>query len=56
VVRSGGLVAFHDTVVNGTRDEPGVRQLVAELKRTWRLLSVEFFDPDGAGITAFHMA
>lgn len=53
LVRPGGLVAFHDTVVNGTRNEPGVRQLVNELKWRWRLLSVEFFDPDGAGITAF---
>ena len=53
LVRPGGLVAFHDTVLNGTRDEPGVRALVAELKRRWRLLSIELFDPDGAGITAF---
>lgn len=52
LVRSGGLVAFHDTVVNGTRDEPGVRRLVAELKH--RLPSIEWFDPTGgAGITAF---
>jgi cephalosporin hydroxylase len=53
LVRKGGVVAFHDTVVNGTRDEPGVRKFVEELKRTWRWLSIEFFDPDGAGITAF---
>jgi len=52
-VREGGLIAFHDTVVNGTRDEPGVRKFVEELKRTWRWLSIEFFEPDGAGITAF---
>ena len=51
-VRVNGLVAFHDTVANGTRDEPGVRQLVEELKR--ERMSVEFFDPThGAGITAF---
>ena len=53
LVRPGGLIAFHDTVVNGTRDEPGVRRLCEELKHQWGVLSVEFFDPDGAGITAF---
>lgn len=52
-VRPGGLVAFHDTVVNGDRDEAGVRQLVAELK--WQHPSVEWFAPDGAGITGFRL-
>jgi predicted O-methyltransferase YrrM len=56
LVRKGGLIAFHDTVLNGTRDEPGIRKFVEELKRTWRWLSIEFFDPDGAGITAFRDA
>lgn len=51
LVRPGGIVAFHDTVENGTRNEPGVRRLVSELK--WRYPSIEFFAPDGAGITAF---
>lgn len=53
LVRPGGLVAFHDTVANGDRDEPGVRQLVGELK--WRHPSVEWFDPDGVGITAVRL-
>lgn len=52
-VRAGGIVAFHDTVPNGSRNEPGVVQFVNELKRAWRILSVEFFDMEGAGITAF---
>lgn len=53
-MRTGAIVAFHDTVENGTRDEPGVRRFVGELKRRWGVLSVEFFEPaGGAGITAF---
>lgn len=51
LVRDGGLVAFHDTVPNGNRHEPGVVALCADLK--WKYPSVEFFDPDGVGICAF---
>lgn len=53
LVRPGGLVAFHDTVANGDRDEPGVRAVVADLKRHHP--STEWFAPDGAGITAFQL-
>lgn len=51
LVRRGGLVAFHDTVPTDERHEPGVVQLVTELER--RYLSLRFFEPGGAGITAF---
>lgn len=51
LVRPGGVVAFHDTIPNGTNHEPGVVKLCAELK--WKYPSVEFFDPDGVGICAF---
>lgn len=51
-VREGGIIAFHDTIENGSRNEPGVRRLVGELK--WQHPSIEFFSPDwGAGICAF---
>jgi predicted O-methyltransferase YrrM len=50
-VRPGGIVAFHDTVPNGHLCEPKVVELVATLKR--RHASIEFFEPAGAGITAF---
>jgi cephalosporin hydroxylase len=49
-VKPGGVVAFHDTIPNGNRHEPGVVKLVGELR--WRGPSVEFFDPDGVGIFA----
>lgn len=52
-IRSGGLVAFHDTVPNADRHEPGVVKFVNELK--WDFSSVEWFDPDGVGITAFYL-
>lgn len=51
LVRPGGVVAFHDTVPNGTNEQPGVVALCADLK--WKYSSVEFFDPDGVGICAF---
>lgn len=51
LVRTGGVVAFHDTIPNGTNHQPGVVALCAELK--WKYPSVEFFDPDGVGICAF---
>lgn len=53
LVRPGGLVAFHDTVANADRDEPGVRQLVDELR--WQHPSTTWFEPDGVGITAFQL-
>lgn len=53
MVRPGGLVAFHDTVPNADRHEPGVVAFVHELK--WQFSSVEWFDPDGVGICAFYM-
>lgn len=51
LVRPGGVVAFHDTIPNGTRHEPGVVKFTRELQ--WQYPSVEFFDPDGVGICAF---
>lgn len=51
LVRPGGVVAFHDTIPNGNRHEPGVVKFTRELQ--WRYPSVEFFDPDGVGICAF---
>jgi cephalosporin hydroxylase len=53
LVRSGGLVAFHDTWPNYDRHEPGVVQWVDELRH--HLPSIEFTDPDGVGITAFRI-
>lgn len=50
-VRSGGVVAFHDTWPNRMRAEPGVARLVDELR--YVMPSTEWTDPDGAGITAF---
>lgn len=51
LVRSGGIVAFHDTWPNGDRHEPGVVRWVDELRH--RLPSIEWTDPDGVGICAF---
>lgn len=51
LVRSGGLVAFHDTWPNGDRHEPGVVRWVDELRH--HLPSIEWTDPDGVGIRAF---
>lgn len=52
MLRSGGVVAFHDTVKTPERCEPGVVKFVEELK--WYYPSLQFFTPpDGAGITAF---
>lgn len=51
LVRSGGVIAFHDTIPNGTRHEPGVVKFTRELQG--RYPSIEFFDPDGVGICAF---
>lgn len=53
LVRSGGLVAFHDTWPNHDRHEPGVVRWVDELRH--HLPSVEWTDPDGVGICAFRM-
>lgn len=53
LVRPGGIVAFHDTVPNGDRHEPGVVRWVGELRH--QLPSIEWTDPDGVGITAFRM-
>lgn len=50
LVRPGGLVAFHDTIRNGDRWEPGVEQFTRELR--WSHTTAEFFDPDGVGIMA----
>lgn len=51
LVKPGGVVAFHDTIPNGNRHEPGVVKFTRELQ--WKYPSVEFFDPDGVGICAF---
>lgn len=51
LVRSGGLVAFHDTWPNGSRVEPGVVRWVDALRH--QLPSIEWTDPDGVGICAF---
>lgn len=51
LVNEGGIVAFHDTIQNGSRHEPGVVAFVGELK--WRYPWAEFFHWDGAGICAF---
>lgn len=51
LVRSGGLVAFHDTWPNGNRHEPGVVRFVDELRHQFP--SIEWTDPDGVGICAF---
>ena len=51
LVRSGGLVAFHDTWPNYDRHEPGVVRWVDELRH--HLPSIEWTDPDGVGICAF---
>ena len=53
LVRSGGLVAFHDTWPNGDRHEPGVVRWVDELRH--HLPSIEWTDPDGVGICAFRL-
>jgi cephalosporin hydroxylase len=53
LVKPGGIIAFHDTVQNGFRYEPGVVQFVGEIK--WTYPWVEFFHWDGAGICAFVM-
>lgn len=53
LIRPGGIVAFHDTVPNADRHEPGVVAFVHELK--WQFSSVEWFDPDGVGICAFYL-
>lgn len=52
MLKSNGIVAFHDTVPTPERHEPGVVKFVEELK--FRYPSLQFFTPpDGAGITAF---
>lgn len=51
LVKPGGIVAFHDTIQNGDRHEPGVVKFTGEL--LWEHPSIEFFDPDGVGICAF---
>jgi cephalosporin hydroxylase len=51
LVRSGGVVAFHDTVPNDGHHEPGVVRFCSELKA--KHPSIEYLTPDGAGITAF---
>lgn len=51
LVYPAGLLAFHDTVPNADRHEPAVVKLVGDLKRAHA--SVEWFEPDGVGITAF---
>lgn len=51
LLRDGGVVAFHDTIQNGNRFEPGVFKFVAELK--WQYPWAEFFHWDGVGICAF---
>lgn len=51
LVTPGGVVAFHDTIPNGNRHEPGVAKFTRELQ--WRYPSIEFFDPDGVGICVF---
>jgi cephalosporin hydroxylase len=55
LVRPGGTVAFHDTVPTDWAHEPGVVQIVNELKP--HLRSVEWFAPEegGVGITAFEI-
>lgn len=53
-VRPGGVIAFHDTWPNRMRAEPGVAKLVDELR--YERPSLEWTDPDGAGITAFEAA
>ena len=55
LVRPGGVIAFHDTVPTAWAHEPGVVQMVNELKWNDKLRSVEWFDPadGGVGITAF---
>lgn len=53
MVRPGGIVAFHDTWPNYDRHEPGVVRWVDELRR--HLPSIQWTDPDGAGICAFTM-
>lgn len=57
LVRPGGVVAFHDTVPTSWAHEPGVVQLVSELKWHRRLASVEWFTPaeGGVGVTAFEI-
>jgi len=51
LVRPGGVVAFHDTWPNADRQEPGVVRWIDELRG--HLPSIEWTDPDGAGIAAF---
>ena len=53
LVRTGGIIAFHDTVPTEWAHEPGVVQFVSELKKQHS--SVEWFDArnGGVGITAF---
>ncbi len=53
LVRSGGLVAFHDTWPNGDVVEPGVVAWVDELRH--HLPSIEWTSPDGVGICAFQL-
>ena len=53
LVRSGGLVAFHDTWPNFDRHEPGVVRWVDELRH--HLPSIEWTSPDGVGICAFEV-
>lgn len=57
LVRPGGVVAFHDTVPTEWAHEPGVVQLVNELKWHRKLASVEWFTPaeGGVGVTAFEV-
>lgn len=52
-VRSGGVVAFHDTWPNFDRHEPGVVKWVDELRR--HLPTIEWTDPDGVGIAVVVM-
>lgn len=53
LIRSGGLVAFHDTWPNAERVEPGIVRFVDELRH--QLPSHEWTSPDGVGICAFEV-